>query len=70
MLDCMGNDELSAAQFMERLGLSRIPTLRKNHLRPALDMKLIEMTVPDKPHSRNQKYRKNEQSHTQNKFVL
>ncbi len=59
LLDCMGNDELSAAQLMERLGLSHRPTFRKNYLRPALDMGLIEMTVPDKPNSRNQKYRKN-----------
>ena len=58
LLECMGDDELSAAQIMERLGLSHRPTFRKNYLRPALDKGLIEMTVPDKPNSRNQKYRK------------
>ncbi|MGN0162801.1 MAG: Fic family protein [Candidatus Ornithomonoglobus sp.] len=57
LLECMGDDELSAAQLMERLGLSHRPTFRKNYLRPALDKGLIEMTVPDKPNSRNQKYR-------------
>lgn len=58
LLECMGNDELSATQLMKRLGLSHRPTFRKNYLRPALDKGLIEMTIPDKPNSRNQKYRK------------
>lgn len=58
LLGCMGNDKLSATQLMERLGLSHKPTFRKNYLHPALEMGLIEMTVPDKPNSRNQKYKK------------
>lgn len=57
LLECM-DDELSAVQLMERLGLSHRPTFRKNYLRLALDMGLIEMTIPDKPNSRNQKYRR------------
>lgn len=58
LLECMGSEELSAVQIMERLGLSHRPTFRKNYLHPALDMGLIEMTIPDKPNSRNQKYRR------------
>lgn len=58
LLSCMGNDELSAVQLMERLGLSHRPTFRKNYLRPALDAGLVEMTIPNKPNSRNQKYKK------------
>lgn len=58
LLECMGNDELSAVQIMERLGLSHRPTFRKNYLHPALDKGLIEMTIPNKPNSRNQKYRR------------
>lgn len=58
LLNCMGNEELSAAQLMKRLGLSHRPTFRKNYLHPALNSGLIEMTVPDKPTSRNQRYRK------------
>ncbi len=58
LLECMRSDELSAVQIMERLGLSHRPTFRENYLHPALDMGLIEMTIPDKPNSRNQKYRK------------
>lgn len=58
LLECMGSDELSSVQIMERLGLSHRPTFRKNYLHPALDKGLIEMTIPDKPNSRNQKYRR------------
>ena len=58
LLNCMGNEELSATQLMKRLGLSHRPTFRENYLHPALHSGLIEMTVPDKPTSRNQRYRK------------
>ena len=58
LLDELGEEELSAAEIMDRLGLSHRPTFRKNYLNPALEQGLIEMTIPDKPNSRNQKYRK------------
>lgn len=47
----------SAAELLQTLGLSHRPTFRNNYLHPALDKGLIEMTVPDKPNSRLQKYR-------------
>ena len=31
---------------------------RLNYLRPAIELNLISMTIPDKPNSRNQKYKK------------
>ncbi len=58
LLSALGNETLSAAELMERLGLSHRPTFRKNYLNPALDEKLIERTIPHKPNSRNQKYKK------------
>lgn len=58
LLSILGNDILSAAEIMERLGLSHRPTFRKNYLNPALEQKLIERTIPDRPNSKNQKYRK------------
>lgn len=58
LLSVLGNDTLSAAELMERLGLSHRPTFRKNYLNPALEQNLIERTIPDKPNSKNQKYRK------------
>lgn len=58
LLSAIGNETLSAAQIMERLGLSHRPTFRKNYLNPALEQKLIQRTIPDKPNSKNPKYRK------------
>lgn len=58
LLSVLGEDTLSAAELMERLGLSHRPTFRQNYLNPALEQELIERSIPDKPNSRNQKYRK------------
>lgn len=58
LLAVLGDEELSAAEIMKRLELSHRPTFRKNYLTPALDKNLIERTIPDKPNSKNQKYRK------------
>lgn len=60
LLMVLGKDTLSATELMRRLGLSHRPTFRKNYLNPALEQRCIERTVPDKPNSRNQKYRKRE----------
>ena len=58
LLDALGNEVLSAKELMEQLGLSHRPTFRKNYLNPALNLGVIEMTMPETPRSRNQKYRK------------
>ena len=42
--------------LMEKLGLKSREGFRRNYLRPAIDMDLIRMTIPDKPNSRNQRY--------------
>lgn len=42
--------------LMEKLGLRSKEGFRRNYLRPAVDRKLICMTIPDKPNSRNQRY--------------
>ena len=46
----------SASELMSKLGLSHRPSFRQNYLRPALDAGIIEMTRPDKPQAKNQKY--------------
>ena len=58
LLSALGDNTLSASELMERLGLSHKPTFRKNYLNPALEQNLIERTIPDKPNSKNQKYKK------------
>ena len=42
--------------IMEALGLKSKETLRKNYIKPALELGLIRMTIPDKPNSKNQRY--------------
>jgi len=42
--------------LMDKLGLKSKEGFRRNYLRPAIDMNLIRMTMPDKPNSRNQRY--------------
>lgn len=58
LLSIIGNETLSASELMERLGLSHRPTFRQNYLTPALEKGVIERTIPDKPSSKKQKYRK------------
>lgn len=60
LLKVLGDDTVSAVTLMKRLNLSHKPTFRKNYLQPALDLGVIERTVPDKPKSKNQKYRKSQ----------
>jgi len=42
--------------LMEKMGLKSKEGFRRNYLRPAIDLNLIRMTIPDKPNSRNQRY--------------
>lgn len=58
LLGVLGDSELSAREIMAKLGLSHRPTFRENYLNPALEAGLIERTIPDKPTSRLQKYRR------------
>jgi len=57
LLMALGNETLSAKELLDRLRLKHRPTFSNNYLRPALELGLIEMTVPDKPNSSRQKYR-------------
>ena len=47
----------TATELMKEMGLSHRPTFRKNYLHPVISMGLIEMTRPESPTARNQKYR-------------
>jgi Fic family protein len=57
MLRILSEGSLSALNLMKTLDLSHRPTFRDNYLHAAIDKGLIEMTIPDKPNSRLQKYR-------------
>ena len=57
VLILLKHEALAPSVLQERLSLKHRPTFRANYLHPALDAGLIEMTLPDKPSSRLQKYR-------------
>ena len=57
LLNVLETKTLSAVELMTLLDLKHRPSFRKNYLTPALEENLIEMTIPDKPNSKNQKYR-------------
>lgn len=57
LLDVMEYDvPYTGRALMEKLELKSREGFRRNYLRPAADMNLIRMTIPDKPNSRNQRY--------------
>lgn len=61
--------EMKRSEIQAALGLTGEDNFRKLYLRPALDAGLIEMTIPDKPNSRLQKYRLTEKGKEVNTAV-
>lgn len=57
LLGALERGPLATSQLQTALGLKHRPTFKENYLKPALAERLIEMTVPDRPSSRLQKYR-------------
>ena len=62
LLKRMEDREYSTKELMELLNLKHRPTFRENYLLPALALGYVEMTIPDKPNSSKQKYRKTNHS--------
>lgn len=58
LLAVLGDREMSIGELMQELGLEHRTNFRRNYLDPALEQGLIERTVPDKPTSSKQRYRK------------
>ena len=49
--------EMSRQEIQQALGLNDRYHFRESYLKPTLAAKLIEMTIPEKPKSKQQKYR-------------
>lgn len=57
LLEALGQDTLSAAQLMEKLGLQHRANFRQRYLAPALACGFVLRTLPGTPNSPNQRYR-------------
>ena len=51
-------DTMSRQQLLDALAMTHREHFRRAYLKPALDAGLVEMTLPDKPNSRHQRYRR------------
>ena len=56
--------EMSRTEIQTELGLKDEKHFRENYQQVAVECGLIEMTIPDKPSSRLQKYRLTDKGHT------
>jgi Fic family protein len=57
VLNVLGKKALSRKEIFAAIGMNGDSRAFKRHIEPLLDAALIEMTVPNKPNSRLQKYR-------------
>ncbi len=64
LIEIIGLEEHSPNALREGLGLTDRKSFRQLYIDPALALELIELTIPDKPKSRLQKYRLTEKGRT------
>jgi len=57
LLKALKTGKKSGKELIDELKLRHKPTFRMNYLKPAIKAGLIELTIPEKPKSRFQKYR-------------
>ncbi len=57
LISLLEDKEYPANEMMALVQMKHRPTFSENYIKPALENKLLEMTIPDKPRSKNQKYR-------------
>lgn len=57
LVSAMKIEDYTLAELMQLVGLTHRATFQKNYLNPAIEVGLIERTIPDKPKSPKQRYR-------------
>ena len=56
LVGTLGEQRLAASELRKRLGLSDAKSFRELYLRLAVDTGLVQMTIAERPRSRNQQY--------------
>ncbi len=62
-------EELSREELQEKMKIKNRDYFRKAYINEALNAGVVELTIPDKPNSKNQKYRLTEKGKAQQKQV-
>ena len=57
VVDLLANNILSKTQIAHELGYKTVSGNLKEAIKNLLELDLIELTIPDKPKSKNQKYK-------------
>ena len=57
IIESIKNKMLSRKEIFIAIGMANDSRAFKRHIEPLLDAGLVEMTIPDKPNSKLQKYR-------------
>jgi hypothetical protein len=57
LLQVMKSSENKRSDLMNELGLSHNPTFRDNYIKPAINLKYIDVTQPESPNSPIQAYK-------------
>lgn len=57
IIDLLANSTKTRAEIFEGVGLYNKTGNFNNHIKPLIEVGIIELTIPDKPNSRFQKYR-------------
>lgn len=57
LISVMKQEDYTLIELMQLVGLNHRSTFQKNYLNPAIEVNLIERTIPEKPKSPKQRYR-------------
>jgi Fic family protein len=57
LVSAMKQEDYTLAELMQLVGLTHRATFQKNYLNPAIEVGLVDRTIPDKPKSPKQRYR-------------